>query len=447
MVDINPEDTVIFLGVSPEITDMTAFYDGLLDFFKKKQAIDANDRFSYILFQESGPNLFQEFTLDYNQLLDNLKKLENEMVPTDCAKGIMVGITFIMDVFRKFGGKCFRLLLLTDSSGFSIPEHYVPIIEDLIDIVKNLPCFIDAIAIGVNDLKESKKILNITRSTEGEYHEIKGIDELKEILDHLAEKKEYELKFTLEKRKELVPEENSVFIACYESIAEEPMEVYGTGECTICFKQDSRDLLQCPNCNALAHKSCWANWAKTSHIGIPHVFRCHNCYYLLMLEKSYVYKSQDPKYPSKEEDIEEDALSYLEVLKSLDTEMEIYQPVDLGSSSPPDNYDTIFGVDEEFLKPTPIKVPGPPKPKLEVLAEDGFIEQIKKMKSAVKAYVEEKSASLKKLTYINTIKAVKQLLKVENPNINLDERIWDAAREYSADKCLKTTPRTIIFKN
>lgn len=63
-----------------------------------------------------------------------------------------------------------------------------------------------------------------------------------------------------------------------------------------------------------------AQWARTSHIGIPHLFRCHNCFNLIKLNKEFVKNVQSEK-PFDLEEIkikERDLQKYLESLETPD---------------------------------------------------------------------------------------------------------------------------------
>ena len=46
----------------------------------------------------------------------------------------------------------------------------------------------------------------------------------------------------------------------------------------------------------------------------------------------------------------------------------------------------------------------------------------------------------------NTLRAVKKLLGIEIEDTRKDEDIWDLTREISKEICVKTTPKTIVFR-
>jgi len=101
-----------------------------------------------------------------------------------------------------------------------------------------------------------------------------------------------------QRKKKIISEENKPF---YANLADEPLKVNRIGTCAICFQRDDVDIIQCPSCEIIAHKKCWAQWAKTSNIGIFYVFRCHNCFNLLKLDEKYVFNIHSGKEPTKEE--------------------------------------------------------------------------------------------------------------------------------------------------
>ncbi|MFX1501739.1 MAG: hypothetical protein ACFFDH_12310, partial [Promethearchaeota archaeon] len=68
--------------------------------------------------------------------------------------------------------------------------------------------------------------------------------------------------------------------------------------CSICFQQANEGIIRCPSCHTVAHEVCWAQWAQTSHIGIPHVYRCHNCFNILKLDKNYINDVLEGKIPT-----------------------------------------------------------------------------------------------------------------------------------------------------
>jgi hypothetical protein len=78
----------------------------------------------------------------------------------------------------------------------------------------------------------------------------------------------------------------------YIDLAEDPMVSHEPSTCSICFQKGSEEVLTCSSCNAVVHKTCWALWAQYSIPQIPHVFRCHNCFKLMKLDREYVFDVQ-----------------------------------------------------------------------------------------------------------------------------------------------------------
>ncbi|MGV9198903.1 MAG: hypothetical protein ACOC4M_08690 [Promethearchaeia archaeon] len=88
--------------------------------------------------------------------------------------------------------------------------------------------------------------------------------------------------------------------AFYENLADDVEILTKPDTCSICFQKTDETLIRCPNCQTKAHMSCWANWAKTTNIGMPHLFRCHNCFNLLRFNEQYMEIVQKGKEPPAE---------------------------------------------------------------------------------------------------------------------------------------------------
>ena len=293
------EDVLIFNGLTPKITKMSRAYDAIADFMRKKQSIDVSDRFNFISFQESGPSYLDHFTFEPELILNTLKSFERKNVRANLAGGIFVAITFIIDVFKKISEKVFRLIILADDGSHKIPFHYLPVLEDLIEKVKDMPFFIDVIRVNAEDIQEGHKLAGLVKKTNGKFFDLGGIKELGAVLSSLSEKKYIRVPAHYEKKKHaIIPEENKPF---YANLGDIPLSVEGIGTCAICFQRDDAGIVRCPSCETIAHKKCWAQWAKTSNIGIFYVFRCHNCFNLLKLDKQFVFDVHAGKEPTKEE--------------------------------------------------------------------------------------------------------------------------------------------------
>ncbi|MGV9200638.1 MAG: hypothetical protein ACOC44_19535 [Promethearchaeia archaeon] len=307
------EDTLIFCGLTPEITKMSQIYEALEHFCKIKKKKDVSDRFNIILFQEDGPNYLEQFTLKPENILIALKSLEPVMVRANIAGGIMVAITFIIDVFKRIPEKTFRLIILTDKGSLKIPKKYIPVLNNLIDKVKDMPFFIDVVRLDIDDPREDLKLMRLARRANGDIHEINDPESLPAILEVLALKRELTYEIGAGDQELEISEDHQPF---YENLADKPVIVPKAEEttCSICFQQEGLELAKCPRCNTVTHKSCWAKWAKNTQIGIFNVFRCHNCFNLLKLDGEYVYAIQTGKEPA----IKGEEVKFLDVQKYLE---------------------------------------------------------------------------------------------------------------------------------
>ena len=293
------EDCLIFNGLTPKITKVNRTYEAIAAFMRKKQANDMSDRFNFITFQEDGPSYLDHFTFEPELILSTLKSMERKIVRANIAGGIFVAITFIIDVYKKISEKVFRLIILVDDGSHKIPFHYLPVLEDLIEKVKDMPFYIDIIRVNAGDIQEGHKLAGLVKKTNGKFFDIEKIKELGSVLTSLSEKKYIKLPASYEKKKQtFIPEDNKPF---YANLADIPSRVEGIGTCAICFQRDEVGLVQCPSCEIVAHERCWAQWAKTSNIGIFYVFRCHNCFNILKLDKQFVFDIHQGKEPTKEE--------------------------------------------------------------------------------------------------------------------------------------------------
>jgi hypothetical protein len=281
------EDTLIFNALTPEITDMQKVYIALEEFMKIKKENDASDRFNVIIFQEYGPNYLNDFTLNPENILMALKSLEPTIEPANIASGIFVAITFIIEVYKRISQKAFRLIILTDSGTLKIPEKYMPVLDNLIDMVKNMPFYIDIVRIDTDDPGEDKKLMELATRCYGNVHEINDLRDLESILEVLALKREIPEETFYDKEKKIISKTNQAF---YINLADDVEDAPKKETCSICFETDKTDLVRCPECEIIAHRSCLAQWADNSNIGILNVFRCHNCYNLLKLDRDYINK-------------------------------------------------------------------------------------------------------------------------------------------------------------
>ncbi|MBN1800901.1 MAG: hypothetical protein JW891_05300 [Candidatus Lokiarchaeota archaeon] len=312
------EDTLIFYALTPGYSpkQLNFIYNALEDFCAKKKELDRSDRFNVVLFQEDGPNYLQDFTLNPDNVLIALKSLEPMIVKANVSGGIMVAVTFIIDVYKKIPDKCFRIIVLTDDSTHEIPDIYVPVLENIIDKVKDMPLFLDVVRIQNKNSNKDGKLLDLARMTRGTMHEVNNLTELTRVFDILHHKKSFSSYSLINDGYETeIPYENFAF---YRNLAENPIELRQKETCSVCFKKDKNHLVKCPSCETIAHKSCWSQWARTSNIGIFNVFRCHNCFLLIKIEEEFVQMVLSGAMPSIEE-VEIEVVDLHEYEESLET--------------------------------------------------------------------------------------------------------------------------------
>ncbi len=254
-------------------------------FLSLKKEKDPSDRFNIILFQGSGPNYLNGFTLNPNTILLALKSLESTLIPANISYGIFVATTFIIDVYKRISHKAFRLIILTDAGTLKIPAQYIPVLNNLIDKVKNMPFFIDVVRINVEEPQEDKKLMDLAERCYGSVHRINSARDLESILKVLALKRQIPEEAYYDEDKNVIPKENQPF---YINLAEYPQDYRRVGKCAICFQRDDEGLVICPKCQTITHRSCLAQWSESSNIGIKNVFRCFQCYNLLKLDKKYI---------------------------------------------------------------------------------------------------------------------------------------------------------------
>jgi len=238
------EDILIIYGLTPGIMDTAPIHKTLTEFCKKKKRMVSSDRFNLIVFLKDGPNYLENFTLNPEHILIALKSLEEDLVKGNISAGIFLAIKLIIEVFKSISERSFHLIIILDSRSAEIPNDKVPVLKNVIDKVKEMPLVIDIVSINVDNPSEDFKLKKIAGRTGGDLYKIKKVKELTSILNKLA-------------------------------------------TCSICFHKDM-NLIQCTKCNTFAHKNCWALWSKTAHIGVPNIFRCHNCFNLLKLDKDLV---------------------------------------------------------------------------------------------------------------------------------------------------------------
>ncbi len=296
MVSQLSEDIIIFNALSPNITNLEILNDALQEFFDLKKSLDLSDRYNFILFDQKGPNFLNDFTLNPGKVLSALRTLKSNLVIANVAGGIFAALTLIIDVFKKVPEKCYRLIILTDSSSLQIPTPYLLELQKLVDKIYTFPFFIDIVRFNIDDTEEDKKLMSLARRCNGEIHEINSMDSLSDILSVLAIKREIISDSMARTGNIHIPKENYTF---FNNLGENLIPIDQGEQCTICFKKNNKEKIQCPNCLSIGHKKCYAVWARKSNIGLSHIFRCHHCYYLLKLDEEYVRTVQSEKKKSK----------------------------------------------------------------------------------------------------------------------------------------------------
>jgi len=327
MESTRSEDCLIFYGFTPKITKVRQVYNSIAEFMKNKQDVDPSDRFNLIVFKPEGPNYLEHFTFNSDTILETLKSLSGNITNANIAGGIFLALTFIIEVYKKISEKIFRMIILIDEGAYDIPPEYLPPIEELLKVVKDMPFIIDIIRVGEPDPELRIKLEKLTNLSNGSFYEINKIKDLNTILATLSEKKYISEPSFIKQRLRMILPDNQPF---YTNLAEDPEIVNETMTCSICFKKDNKNLVKCPSCETVAHKVCWAQWAKTSNIGISHVFRCHNCFNILKLDKKYVSDVQAGKIPTIAELSKVKKKNIVEYLHELEAKMKpkIIQAVD-----------------------------------------------------------------------------------------------------------------------
>ena len=314
------EDCLIFYGLTPEVTKLKQVYSSLDAFMKNKQSRDLSDRFNLIAFEKDGPFYLEDFTFDSELILQNLKSMSKNFGRANIAGGIFIAITFIIEVYKKISEKTFRLIIVIDDGAYKIPSHYMTALEELIKKVKDMPFFIDIVYIGRQIFEESSKLLKLVNLSKGEFHEIKNVKELSGVLTELSDKKFITVPSFVMQRIRMILKDNQPFFI---NLADVPAVVNEVSTCSICFQEDNKGIVRCPSCDSVAHKVCWAQWAKSSSIGIPYVYRCHNCFNILKLEEDFVADVQTGKIPTIAELNKVKKKNIVEYLKELEAEKKL----------------------------------------------------------------------------------------------------------------------------
>ncbi|GAB4315837.1 MAG: hypothetical protein Kow0069_17810 [Promethearchaeota archaeon] len=320
--NVKSEDSLVFLAVSPGPT-----YAGVIraveKFFRRKQEIDPQDRFNFVAFRESGPVYFEDYTYSIDHVSSTLAQIGPELATPNLAGGIFVAVTFIIDVFKIVGGKCFRLVVVVDDGAPRLTKEEV--LADLLYQVRDMPFIMDVVRLGRCDDVEDWGLEKLAKITRGALYHARDVKELASVLSDLAEKKQFWDASPLSEQKFTIGVDNIPF---YMNMADAPERVTHEDlkpgdRCSICFQQQcprcaKSELVRCPKCSALAHDCCWANWAKSSQVGLSYLFRCHQCFNLLKLPRQFVEEVQSGRLPVPAVHASFSPASQFEVLKEKD---------------------------------------------------------------------------------------------------------------------------------
>ncbi len=294
MTDFRSEDTLVVLALSPKTTRFETLLKDLETFFKTKQEADQTDRFNFVAFLKSGPTYLEDFSFNIALVMDQLEQVRKRWGEVNFAGGFFLGLTFILDVFKKVGGKTFRIIVLNDQSAPHVKN--VDIIYDLVKKVVDLPTFIDIVRIGIKDPSDDWRLRELAKDSNGNFVKIESQKDLKKVLAILAQKKPLKSYGFGEDDVYKVKPRTREEMMFYENMAEffQPTDESSEHKCTICAQYEdpvlgtSASRVTCPKCGSTGHLSCLAHWASKSTIGIPHVFRCFQCFNLVKLDKEFV---------------------------------------------------------------------------------------------------------------------------------------------------------------
>ena len=253
--------------------------------FDIKKRHDPTDRFNFIAFQKNGPIFFEDFLFDYSYITETLKDIKDSLVPANIAGGIMIAVTFIIDVFKIVGDKVYRLLILSDES--SQPIRNLEVLNNLVGKILDFPLYIDIVRFNTDSPAQDLKYIRFAKRNNGNVSYAEGYKNLRQLLGNLANKKDIPKDILNEKRFH-ISEENVPF---FDNLAQGLWVVEDSENknamCQICRKSEG-ELVKCPKCDTITHADCLAQWAKMSNIGAPNLFRCMNCFNLLKLPRDFV---------------------------------------------------------------------------------------------------------------------------------------------------------------
>lgn len=290
----NSEDTLLFFAVSPKYTNINSLIKETNTFIKNKREIDGTDRFNFIAFEELGPVYFEDFLYEQEYIIDAMKGMKWGQPNT--SGGIFLAITFIIDVFKLVSAKTFRLIVIMDKSapGIANPE----VVLDLVHQVEDMPFFIEFVRIDIDDPKADLEIIRFAKRCNGEVYQADNESSgLRKVFQKLTQKRKIEGSILLKTRSDahIANSSNESF---YENLASDLQyldnERMKNSICHIC--REKGELIECPACKSESHAACLAMWGQNSNIGVPHIFRCDQCFNLLKLPRDFVQDVQSGKF-------------------------------------------------------------------------------------------------------------------------------------------------------
>lgn len=289
------EDTILFLAVDHKFTEMNAVAKTVGDFFKKKSSLDPTDRFNILFYTDKGPIFVEDFTFKTDFLLNLLSQCLDRIEKPVIESGMMLVLTFILNIYKLVSGKYFRILLIKDASGPEITKD--DFVNKFMDDVKPMPVFLDVIVLGENNEHNLAKLQGmIDASQGGTLASATSVEDFQEIMEKQSVTKKSIKVGTWDKKPDFKMTSDADHRSFFENLAAnlEPVEhLEPDMKCTVCAKPTSpvggtEAFVRCPSCKTTFHDTCLVSWANQSNIGIENVFRCPICFYLIMLPQLLV---------------------------------------------------------------------------------------------------------------------------------------------------------------
>jgi len=322
------EDTILFLAIDRKFTEMDAVAKVVGEFFKTKSKLDPTDRFNVLFYTTKGPIFVEDFTFKTDFLLNLLTQYLDKIEKPVIESGMMLALTFILNIYKLVSGKYFRILLVKDMSGPEITRDLF--VNEFMDQIKPMPVFLDVITLGSNSENNTTKLQGMVDASQGgTLTTVMSVEDFEELMVKEATTKKAIKVGTWDKKPDFKITADAEHKAFFENLAAnlEPVEhLEASMKCTVCSKStspigDTEALVRCPSCKTLFHDTCLVSWANQSNIGIENVFRCPICFYLIMLPQVLVddvILGHFESFESYLQEIDQDAL-----LKQKDAKREL----------------------------------------------------------------------------------------------------------------------------